>query len=71
MLGRRWQHSERRDRALDRARRLYEKLITLDGSEAVEVYHVLISITDAWDFALARDGSRLVASPPRAHASAV
>jgi hypothetical protein len=51
-LGRRWQHSSRRDRALDRARRLYEMLPEFDNEEAVYLYYVLIDIIDAWGFTL-------------------
>lgn len=61
MLGRRWQHSDRRDRALDRARRLYEHLITLDNDAAMRVYRDLIRVTDAWNFTLNPTGEYLVA----------
>lgn len=68
-LGRCWRHSTRHDRALDRARRLYEHLLTLDGNEAVTTYRVLVGLTDAWGFELNASGQHLV--PARTSSSRV
>jgi hypothetical protein len=61
-LGRRWRHSARHGRALHRARKLYELLITLDNAEAFCVHRVLVEISDAWDFRLR--GKIIVSEPP-------
>jgi hypothetical protein len=61
-LGRRWRHSRRHDKALDRARRLYERLDEdLSIGDALVICDRLQDVADAWGFV--HDGNVLVEGP--------